>query len=80
MNDIDIILADRPGLGRVRLCGCNSVHLSLGPVTLNLEPQAFAQVVTLMRDAMEQLEEIAGTTKKRNLLDRFKPHSDQLPH
>jgi hypothetical protein len=56
MTDINIILADHPRLGRVRLCECNSIHLSLGPVTINLEPHAFAQALTLMRSAMEQLE------------------------
>lgn len=80
MNDINIILADHPGLGRIRLCECNSVHLSLGPVTINLEPSAFAQAVALMRDAMEQLEEITGTTKKRYALEKYKPRPDQLPH
>jgi hypothetical protein len=80
MTDINIILADHPGLGRVRLCDCNSIHLSLGPVTINLDPHAFAQAVTLMRSAMEQLEEIVDSTQKSNSLDRFDLRPDQLPH
>ncbi len=55
MKDINIILADQPGLGRIRLCECNSIHVSVGPVTLNLEPAAFLQMTTLMCGAMEQL-------------------------
>lgn len=80
MTDINIILADHPGLGRVRLCECNSVHVSLGPVTINLEPNAFAQAVAMMRNAMEQLEEIADATKKCRSFDTFKLQPDQLPH
>ncbi len=55
MKDVNVILADLPGLGRIRLCECNSIHVSVGPVTLNLEPAAFLQMTTLMCGAMEQL-------------------------
>ncbi len=58
MHDVNVILADHPGLGRVRLCECRSIHVSIGPVTLNLEPSAFMQVATLMCNAVEQLSEI----------------------
>ncbi|CAN5725705.1 hypothetical protein BH10ACI4_BH10ACI4_19340 [soil metagenome] len=63
MSDIDVILANYPGLGQVRLCGCNTVHLSIGPMTLNLAPEAFAQAATLMRKAMEQLSEVLDAQK-----------------
>ncbi len=53
-TEIDVVLADYPGLGRVRMCGCNTVHLSLGPMTLSLAPEAFAQTAILVRKAMEQ--------------------------
>jgi hypothetical protein len=55
MHDVNVILADLPGLGRVRLCGCESIHLSIGPVTLNLEQGAFQQLAVLMAAAVEQL-------------------------
>jgi hypothetical protein len=55
MHDVNVILADLPGLGRVRLCGCEAIHLSIGPVTLNLEPGAFQQLAVLMVSAVEQL-------------------------
>lgn len=81
MNDINVILADRPGLGRVRLCECNSIHLSIGPVTINLEPDAFAQAVRLMRDAMDQLEEIAGSMQAdHSPFNTSKPRLNQLAH
>ncbi len=34
MSDINVILAEHPGLGTVRLCECKSIHMSVGPVTL----------------------------------------------
>lgn len=58
MHDINVILADLPGFGRVRLCECNSVHLSIGPVTINLEPAAFQQMADLMASATQQLAKI----------------------
>ncbi len=58
MGDVNIILADLPGMGRIRLCECNSVHLNIGPVTINLEPKAFAQVALLVGLAMEELDKI----------------------
>ncbi|MGC2404649.1 MAG: hypothetical protein WA510_32960 [Acidobacteriaceae bacterium] len=58
MNEVNVILAKHSGLGRVCLCECNSVHVSVGPVTLNLEQAAFMQMVTLLGNAAEQLSEI----------------------
>ena len=58
MHEMNVILADLPGLGRVRLCECNSVHVSIGPVTINLEPTAFQQLADLMTSATERLSRI----------------------
>lgn len=58
MHDINVILADYPGLGRVRMCECNAIHVSIGPVTLNLEPDAFLQMTALMNRASAQLSKI----------------------
>jgi hypothetical protein len=58
MHDINVILAELPGLGRVRLCECNSVHVSIGPVTINLEAGAFQQMANLVASATERLTKI----------------------
>ncbi|WP_446744493.1 hypothetical protein [Silvibacterium acidisoli] len=58
MSDINVILAKRSGTGTIRLCGCNCIHLNLGPVTINMEPEMFAQAAILMQQAMESLSEI----------------------
>ena len=60
MNDINVILADSPDLGRIRLCECNSIHMSIGPVTINLTPKAFAEAADMMSSAMDQLTAISG--------------------
>lgn len=60
MNDVNVVLAERSGLGRIHLCGCSSIHLSLGPVTVCLAPEAFAQAAAMIRDAMAQLEEMTA--------------------
>ena len=66
MDEINVTLAEIPSLGRVWLCECNSIHLSIGPVTVTLAPEAFVQTASLVRHAMEQLavivaaKEVAG--------------------
>lgn len=53
MKDDKVVLADRPGLGKIFCCGCGAIHVNVGPVTINLEPQAFAQLTALMNTALE---------------------------
>ncbi len=60
MSDINLILAECTGLGTVRLCECKSIHLSIGPVTINLALEAFTQTATLIRQAMETLAVVAA--------------------
>ena len=79
MNDINVILADHPDLGRVQLCECNSIHLSIGPVTMSMTPQAFAQAAALIRNAMDQLRVIAGQEQACSL-DAFELPPGQLTH
>lgn len=59
MSEFNLVLANHSGFGSVRICECNSVHVSLGPVILNFEPVAFAQAVTLMQEAMAKLNELS---------------------
>jgi hypothetical protein len=81
MHDINVILADRPGLGCVRMCECNSIHLSIGPVTINLEPTAFRQMATLMSAAMNQLAEIQDSRKnERENVRMFRPPQSRMTH
>ena len=58
MNNFSILLSEDPGVGRVQLCDEHCVHLTIGPVTLNLSPAAFAEAATLVRDAMDELSKL----------------------
>jgi hypothetical protein len=60
MSDINVILAERNGTGAVRLCGCDCIHLSIGPVTLNMAPEMFAEAALLVKQAMESLSVIVA--------------------
>ncbi len=60
MHDINVILAERNGGGAIRLCGCNCVHLSIGPVTINMAPEMFMQAALLVKQAMESLSVIVA--------------------
>ena len=53
MKEDRVVLADRPGLGKIFCCGCGAIHVNVGPVTINLEPQTFAQLTALMNIALE---------------------------
>jgi hypothetical protein len=75
MSDINVILAERTGLGAVRLCGCNSIHLSVGPVTINLAVEAFAQTATLIKQAMETLAVIVAAGELDQEQTAAFPHS-----
>jgi hypothetical protein len=63
MNDIDVTLANDPTVGRIQLCGCRCIHLSIGPVTINLAPEAFVQAAILVRTAMEQLSKLMDESR-----------------
>jgi len=60
MSDINVVLAERPGTGAVRLCGCNCVLLSIGPIVINMVPEMFAQTAQMVKQAMECLSVIAA--------------------
>jgi hypothetical protein len=60
MSDVNVILAESPGTGAVRLCGCNCVLLSIGPIVINMVPEMFAQTAQMVKQAMECLTLIAA--------------------
>ena len=39
----------------VEECDCGAVHLTIGYVTLRLDPCAYREVVAMMNDALERL-------------------------
>lgn len=51
------ILAESPGFGRIFDCGdCGNVHMTVGPVTITLEPQADMQLVALVNTSAAYFE------------------------
>ena len=53
-----ILLAEQPGLGRVWDCGeCGFIHVSIGPVTVCLEPGAYMQLVAMLNSSAATFEE-----------------------
>jgi len=63
MDATNVILAECPRLGRVRLCDCKAVHLNIGPVTINLDPEAFVKTAILLQNAVEQLSQIRSASE-----------------
>ncbi len=81
MDRNNVTLAEYPGLGKVRLCECSSIHLSLGPVTVTLAPDAFAQAASLIRHAMESLAVIVAAGElDQEPLQHLKPNPSQFTH
>ncbi len=55
MAGTEEVLARSEGLGSVTVCGCGTISLHVGGVTLRLEPTAFIQLDTMVQDAIETL-------------------------
>jgi hypothetical protein len=64
----NVVLAEHAGLGKIHLCDCSSVHLSVGPVTLNLAPEAFLQMATLFRKAAEEFSSLQAERETPEIL------------
>ncbi len=54
MKDTNMTLAEKQGLGSVRICECGFLNLNIGLATLHLDPEAFLKTAVLMRQAAEQ--------------------------
>ena len=81
MHDIHVILADLPGLGRIRLCECNSIHVSIGPITIHLEQTAFQQMADLTAAASERLAKIRESNdEQKGVLKILRPALSQMTH
>lgn len=68
------ILAEHPGLGRIRICDCSAIHVNVGPITINLEPEAFFQIASMMSRAADKLVE----TRRERGLDSAKELSGHI--
>ncbi|HEY0263814.1 MAG TPA: hypothetical protein VGC07_04765 [Granulicella sp.] len=81
MDQNNVMLAEYPGLGNVRLCECKSIHLKIGPITVTLAPEAFAQAACMIRHAMESLAVIAAAGElEPEALQRVTPQQSQFTH
>jgi len=51
------LLSEMDGFGRIYDCGdCGNIHVSIGPMTLTLSPEAFMQLVTLVHTSAANFE------------------------
>lgn len=48
-------LAETNGVGYVRLCACGFINVSIGAVTLHIEPDAFLRVAAMAQQAATTL-------------------------
>jgi hypothetical protein len=57
------------------------MHLTVGPVTINLSPDAFVQTATLLRNAMEQFAEILEARQPSvNSVQTAQPSRSPITH
>lgn len=53
MDPIGELLAEIPDFGRVYDCGdCGNIHITVGPATITLAPEAYQQFVTLIHSSI----------------------------
>lgn len=51
------MLAEIPGFGRIYDCGaCGNLHLSIGPVSVTLTPDAYLELVALLNTSASNFE------------------------
>ncbi len=63
------------------MCECNSIHVSIGPVTLNFEPAAFLQAAALFCNAADRLTTIQEPTRDaERLFGTLGPSSGRMTH
>jgi hypothetical protein len=81
MCEVKAVLTEQEGLGRIHVCECNSVHMTVGPVTVAMAPETFAQMATMVRKAMEELSRVVGLTRDEGSLPlAFEPHRSRFTH
>ncbi len=67
------VLSRVDGLGSVTVCGCGTLSLHLGGVSVRMDAETFAQAVGMCREAMVAVEMQAhgltvGEVRKRSLM------------
>jgi hypothetical protein len=71
-----ILLAEKPGLGRVWDCGeCGNIHVSIGPVTVCLDPTAYMELVAMLNASAASFEEWIQYKQNGGSLSCQKPQS-----
>ena len=50
-----LVLAENNRVSSVSICGCGTIHLSLGAISMRLSPEVFGEVVQMMRTASQTL-------------------------
>ena len=66
MNEVRVVLAEELGLGRIHLCECNSIHVNLGPVTVNLSPEAFTKMANMVNKATRKLVDVGAVADEQS--------------
>ncbi len=56
------------GFAQIRFCGCDMVHLGVGPVTVRLSTEAFSGLAARVAEAQRQLERLHGTKAPLSLV------------
>jgi hypothetical protein len=54
-QNAQIVLAENRAVGNVALCGCGTIHVSIGAVSLRLAPEVFGEAAAMMRQALQNL-------------------------
>lgn len=73
-----VTLAECPGLGSVLLCSCGCVQLTLGPVTVRLQPEALEQATVLLQIATRKHQDLQR--QQEDPLDARWSPANQLLH
>ena len=57
MHSVSCVLAERPNFGRIYDCGaCGNIHVTIGPVSITMEPQAYLNFVEMVHSSAAAFE------------------------
>jgi hypothetical protein len=72
------VLAETPSLGRVFDCGdCGNIHVTVGPVTITMEPQAYMQFVAMVHTSAANFETWMAERQAGGIHAERQDHTDQ---
>ncbi|HTQ60473.1 MAG TPA: hypothetical protein VMI32_09635 [Candidatus Solibacter sp.] len=68
------LLATRENFGHIVECGCGTIHLTIGPVTVALDARSLRSLHKMVGQALERMDSLPGELPKPDALTMHESH------